>query len=83
MQAMSAPNPPSDPKLLLASAETAAERKNAVTHAMAVGMPLSEIEEFLDWVDAVRAGTVTKPVKQDRTFFYNLIKGYHNRPGTE
>jgi hypothetical protein len=73
----------SDPKLELASAVTAPERKQAVIYAMSAGMPLYEIEEFLDWIDAVRAGAVTKPVAKERTFLYNLIKTCQNRPGTQ
>ena len=64
----------SDPKWLLASADTPAERKSAVIQAMSAGMPLHEIEEFLDWADAVRAGVVTEPVRHDRARFYNLIR---------
>jgi hypothetical protein len=64
----------SDPKSLLAFAATPAERKNAVLHAMSAGMPLHEIEEFLDWADAVRAGRVSEPVRQDRACFYHLIR---------
>jgi len=39
---------------LLARAETLAERKLVVTAAMNAGMPLHEIEEELDWADAMR-----------------------------
>jgi hypothetical protein len=67
---------PTDPKLLLARAETPAERKRAVTIAMATGMALHEIEEFLDWADAVRAGSVTEPLPEEHTLFFNLIKMY-------
>ncbi|MEX2139939.1 MAG: hypothetical protein WD894_11800 [Pirellulales bacterium] len=74
---------PSDPKLLLASAETATERKHAVKNAMAVGMPLYEIEEFLDWADAVRTGNVPEPARDDRTLLYNLIRGCQKDPRTE
>ena len=42
-------------KLLLEHAGTFLERTEAVKSAMALGMPLSEIEEYLDWIDAVRS----------------------------
>ena len=41
-------------KLLLEHAGTFLERTEAIKSAMALGMPLSEIEEYLDWIDAVR-----------------------------
>jgi len=41
-------------KLLLEHAGTFLERAEAVKSAMALGMPLKEIEEYLDWVDLVR-----------------------------
>jgi DNA-binding transcriptional MerR regulator len=65
---------PWDPKSLLASADSPAERKHAVIQAMSAGMPLHEIEEFLDWTDAVRAGRVTEPIRHDRARFYHLIR---------
>jgi anti-sigma regulatory factor (Ser/Thr protein kinase) len=43
-----------DAKAMLASAQTAVEQKYAMAAAMEAGMPLYEIEEFLDWSDAVR-----------------------------
>jgi DNA-binding transcriptional MerR regulator len=44
-------------KLLLEHAETFLERKEAIKSAMALGMPLNEIQEYLDWLDAVRGRT--------------------------
>lgn len=41
-------------KLLLEHADTFLERTEAVKSAMALGMPLNEIEEYLDWVDLIR-----------------------------
>jgi hypothetical protein len=41
-------------KLLLEHAGTFLERTEAVKSALALGMPLNEIEEYLDWVDLVR-----------------------------
>jgi hypothetical protein len=41
-------------KLLLEHAGTAIERADAVKSAIYLGMSLQEIEEYLDWLDAVR-----------------------------
>jgi hypothetical protein len=41
-------------KLLLEHAGTFLERTEAVKSAMALGMPLNEIEEYLEWVDLIR-----------------------------
>jgi hypothetical protein len=41
-------------KLLLEHAETFLERTEAIRAALSLGMPLEEIEEYLDWLDAVR-----------------------------
>lgn len=41
-------------KLLLEHAETFLERTEAIKSALSLGMPLAEIEEYLDWLDAVR-----------------------------
>jgi hypothetical protein len=41
-------------KLLLEHAETFLERTEAIRAALSLGMPLNEIEEYLDWLDAVR-----------------------------
>ena len=42
-------------KDLLEKASTPKERATAVQQAMALGMPLSLIEEFLDWLDLRRS----------------------------
>jgi DNA-binding transcriptional MerR regulator len=39
---------------LLEQALTRAEREEAIRKAMQLGMPLHEIQEFLDWLDAIR-----------------------------
>ncbi len=39
-------------KLILEHARTARERELAVEIALELGMALSEIEEYLDWLDA-------------------------------
>ncbi len=41
-------------KLLLEHAGTALERDAAIRSAIYLGMPLHEIEEYLDWLDSVR-----------------------------
>ena len=47
-------------KLLLEHAGTFLERTEAVETAISMGMPLHEIEEYLDWLDAVRG----KPIRE-------------------
>jgi hypothetical protein len=41
-------------KLLLEHSQTFLERTTAIETAISLGMPLHEIEEFLDWLDSVR-----------------------------
>jgi DNA-binding transcriptional MerR regulator len=41
-------------KLLLEHAETSFERQEAIRLALNLGMPLAEIDEYLDWVDQLR-----------------------------
>jgi len=41
-------------KLLLEQAETFLERHKAVNEAIRLGMPIEEVEEYLDWLDMVR-----------------------------
>lgn len=41
-------------KLLLEHADTFLERSEAVRTAMSLGMPIYEIEAYLDWLDLVR-----------------------------
>ena len=41
-------------KLLLEQAETFLGRTEAVETALSLGMPLQEIETYLDWLDHVR-----------------------------
>jgi hypothetical protein len=40
-------------KLLLEKAGTFLERKDAIESALKLGMPLREIEEYLDWLDSI------------------------------
>ena len=41
-------------KLLLEKAQTPLDRQKAVRVAVRLGMPLHEIEAYLDWLDLVR-----------------------------
>jgi hypothetical protein len=41
-------------KLMLEHADTFLERTEAVRVAISLGMPLNEIEVYLDWLDATR-----------------------------
>jgi hypothetical protein len=41
-------------KLLLGQAGTFSQRAEAVRQAIAMGMPLSEIEQYLDWLDQTK-----------------------------
>jgi hypothetical protein len=43
-------------KLLLEHAGTFIERQEAIKVAIRLGMPLHAIEEYLDWLDSLRAG---------------------------
>jgi hypothetical protein len=43
-------------KLLLEHAETFLGRTEAVETALSLGMPLNEIENYLDWLDQTRGG---------------------------
>ena len=42
-------------KLMLEHADTFLKRTEAVRTALSLGMPLSEIEEYLDWLDMMRS----------------------------
>jgi hypothetical protein len=44
-------------KLVLEKAGTFLERTEAVRTALSLGMPLQEIESYLDWLDHMRATT--------------------------
>ena len=49
-------------KLLLEHAETFLERTEAVKAALSLGMPLNQIQDYLDWLDTLRgAGKATSP----------------------
>lgn len=42
-------------KLLLEHADTVIERGEAIQTAMDLGMPLHDIEEYLDWLDMLQS----------------------------
>ena len=44
-----------DAKLILQRADTFVDRVKAVETAVSMGVPLSEIEECLDWLEGVKA----------------------------
>ena len=52
-------------KLILEHAETLCEREDAVRHALFLGMPLNEIEAYLDWLEFVRKETPRPPPTED------------------
>jgi hypothetical protein len=66
-----------DVRALLARAENPTERKQAVATAMSAGMPLHEIEELLDWADAIRAGRAVTPVPSKRSIFSSFVRLAH------
>jgi hypothetical protein len=41
-------------KMMLENAETFLDRTEAVETAISLGMPLSDIEQYLDWLEMVR-----------------------------
>jgi DNA-binding transcriptional MerR regulator len=51
-------------KLLLEHAETFLERTEAIKAALSLGMPLNEIQDYLDWLDSVRGRD--RPVSKDQ-----------------
>ena len=53
-------------KLILEHAETFLERTEAIKSAMSLGMPLSEIEEYLDWLDVARGQDGLPPKSRPR-----------------
>lgn len=48
-------------KLMLEHAGTFLERAEAIRTALSLGMPLHEIEEYLDWLDATRGPISDSP----------------------
>jgi DNA-binding transcriptional MerR regulator len=51
-------------KLLLEHAETFLERTEAVKAALSLGMPLNEVQDYLDWLDALRSSSGTTSRQQ-------------------
>ena len=50
-------------KLMLEHADTFLKRAEAVRTAISLGMPLNEIEGYLDWLDATRGPVPSEPEK--------------------
>ena len=48
-------------KLILEHAESLGERSVAIKDALYLGMPLHEIEDYLDWLEMVRGEKPTPP----------------------
>jgi DNA-binding transcriptional MerR regulator len=53
-------------KLMLEQAGTFLERTEAIRVAMSLGMPLADIETYLDWLDAVRGPLPAGPEEEER-----------------
>lgn len=51
-------------KLLLEHADTFLERTEAVKTALSLGMPLREIEEYLDWLEVMKSQPDKKSAEQ-------------------
>jgi len=47
-------------KLMLEHAGTFIERTEAIKVALSLGMPLNEIEAYLDWLDSIRSAAPPK-----------------------
>jgi len=54
-------------KLMLEHAGTFLERAEAIRVAMSLSMPLSEIEDYLDWLDATRGPLPDTPEEGEPT----------------
>ncbi len=52
-------------KLMLEHAGTFLKRTEAVRVAISLGMPLSEIESYLDWLDATRGPMPEEPEQEE------------------
>jgi len=48
-------------KLLLEKAGTFLERTEAIRTALSLGMPIREIEDYLDWVEYMRSTEPDRP----------------------
>jgi len=54
-------------KLMLEHAGTFLERAEAIRVAISLGMPLNDIETYLDWLDAVRGPLPAGPEEEEST----------------
>jgi len=54
-------------KLMLEHAGTFVERAEAIRVAISLGMPLSQIETYLDWLDAIRGPLPPGPEEEKPT----------------
>jgi len=54
-------------KLMLEHAGTFLERTEAIRTALSLGMPIQEIEEYLDWLDATRGPVPDLPNEDSRS----------------
>ncbi len=54
-------------KLMLEHADTFLKRSEAVRTAISLGMPLNEIEAYLDWLDAAKGRVPSETQKADET----------------
>jgi len=46
-------------KLMLEHADSMLERQEAIERALELGMPIHEIEDYLDWLDRMRDGDMS------------------------
>jgi DNA-binding transcriptional MerR regulator len=53
-------------KLLLEHAGTFLERAEAIKTALQLGMPLNEVEEYLDWLEMTRGRPLEQPEKEEQ-----------------
>jgi len=53
-------------KLLLEHADSFLERTKAIETAVSLGMPLNEIEEYLDWLDSVGRKSCQEPPEKPK-----------------
>ncbi|MFY8200217.1 MAG: hypothetical protein ACOVLE_06075 [Pirellula staleyi] len=65
-------------KLILEQAETIIDKENAIRSAIQLGMPLNEIEEYLDWLEVLRR-TNAKPLVTKNNDQMNNPTGHSSR----
>ena len=54
-------------KLLLEKSGTFLERREAIAAALRLGMPLDEIQDYLDWMDSIHGRTDPPESEKDST----------------